>query len=616
MRRTQRPILPRFLRCARRRLLRLLRRPQAQVVYHERYNASFPCLPNDPLRAERILAFLASEGLVLPRAIHHPLPAALKDLEQIHGANYLDSIHEPAALSRIMGAEITQDQVDRLLDQQRLYVGGTALAVRLALADSGVALHLGGGLHHARPTVGEGFCIFNDIAYALHQARQQGFTGPVLVVDLDVHDGNGTRELFAADPTVHTFSIHAQPWGDPEGAVANTSIALGAGVEDAAYLEALRQALPPVVADFAPQLVIYLAGCDPAADDPLSDWQITHQGMLDRDRFVLAQVRPRHSRRPLAVLLAGGYGSEAWRYSARFFSEILDGRPIEPPSTEEITFKRYRYITGLLSSSELGDAADHDFGLTDKDLVLPHWGAMPETRFLGTYTKHGIELVLERTGLLDRLRDRGYSHPDLEIDPDDPAGETLRLFGSPRREPVLVELRVHRDRRTSKGFDLLAIDWLLTQDPRAAFGPGREQQPGQSHPSLGMLNDIVALLVLACERQHLDGLVFTPSQLHLAVQWQRYGFFVQPEEAARFDALLDLFENATPATIKEALEDGRVIDQAAGSPFRWQPQPMIFPVSERLKSHLEESRTTARTAAGGDVSLRLVEQGLNEAVPS
>lgn len=118
--------------------------------------------------------------------------------------------------------------------------------------------------------------------------------------------------------------------------------------------------------------------------------------------------------------------------------------------------------------------------------------------------------MLERSGILDRLRDLGFAHPTLDFQLDDPAGQTLRIFGGPDRREQLTELRVLRDRRSVAGCELLAVEWLLMQNPRASFGPGRPQLPGQELPGLGMLYDVFAMLGVACERLHLDGLSFVP----------------------------------------------------------------------------------------------------------
>ena len=574
--------MPLFVRRHWRRGWRWLTSPHFDVVYHEDYNRAFPSVPNDPLRAERILAFLASEGLVLRCDVHQPLPASLKALARVHTAEYLEQVHELPVLTSILGVEVTPDQVDRILDLQRLQTGGTLLATRLALK-RGLAVNLGGGFHHARAGQGGGFCAFNDMAVAIARERAEGFRGRVLVVDLDLHDGDGTRDLFADDDDVFTFSIHARHWG-PTEARASLAVELGSHVDDAVFLAALERHLPPLVEDFRPQLVYYLAGADPAREDKIGEWLMTPAGMLERDVRVASLVRRGEHKAALVILLAGGYSSEAWRYTARFLSAPLGGRAIEPPSTEAMTLKRYRYISSLFDAAELsGGAGGDDFGFTEEDLYLPGWAAHKETRFLGYYTRHGLELVLERAGILDRLRDLGFAHPTIDLDLGDAAGHTIRTFGDPSRRELLMEMRVHRDRRTIPGMELLSIEWLLLQNPRSEFGPGRARLPGQRHPGLGMLKDTVALLAVACERLHLDGIVLVPSTYHVAVQWQGHLSFLKAEAQARFEALVELLVGLPLASASRAVDEGRVIDDAGGETFAWVPEPMVAPISERLR---------------------------------
>jgi acetoin utilization deacetylase AcuC-like enzyme len=586
--------LPKFLRRSARRLRHRLGLAPFEVVYHEKYNAAFPDVPNDPLRAERILAFLAAEGLVLRRSVHRPAPVWLKALERVHGASYLDSIHDPRTLTSIMGSEIGEDLVDRLIDLQRLQTGGTLTAVRRA-REHGVAVNLAGGLHHAHAEVGGGFCIINDVAVAIAAERRRGFGGRVLVVDLDLHDGDGTRRIFAADPEVYTFSIHARHWG-PTEAESSRSVELGSAVTDGAYLEAVERHLPEVFAAFRPRLVIYLAGCDPAHDDYLGDWRISSEAMLERDLRVFALARSDGRRIPLVVLLAGGYGPEAWRYTARFLSAVgRGGRPLEPPSTAAVTFERYRHLARLFDPAELSGAGTGDeFGLTEDDLLLPGWGPTKETRFLGFYTRHGIELVLERSGFLDRLRDLGFAHPALDFQLDDPGGQTLRIFGDPSHRELLTELKVLRDRRTVPGCELLSVEWLLMQNPRTRFGPGRPRLPGQEHPGLGMLYDVVAMLTAACERLHLDGLVFVPSEFHVAAYAKNHLAFFDPATRASFEALLELFGDTPLPEATVAVAAGRVVDADTGETFRWRPEPMILPLTDKLKRKMEEAAGEAR----------------------
>ncbi len=330
-----------------RRILQRLRttlvRPEVVFIYHASYARTVSGVPIDPARADEILAFLLDQGLIRRRDDSRPIAASFANLLRVHTPAYLESLQDPATLTAIFGAPVPAEEVQDILDLQRLSVGGTIQATRLALGGGRVAVNLKGGLHHAAPGRGMGFCMFNDVAVAIQRLRARGFTEPVLVIDLDLHDGNGTRAAFAADPTVHTFSIHNRTWDDAP-AVAATTIALGEGVTDEAYLTAVRDALPPVLRAPRPGLVFYIAGCDPAADDRLGDWRITAAGMLERDRFVVDSLRGRRGRVPLVIVPGGGYGAGAWRYSARFFGWLVSGRVIEPPSDMDRVLDRFRPI--------------------------------------------------------------------------------------------------------------------------------------------------------------------------------------------------------------------------------------------------------------------------------
>lgn len=597
------PCVPRVVRRHWRRGWRWLTRPHFEVVYHEQYNHADANIPIDPLRAERILAFLASEGLILRRDVHTPLPASLRTLHLVHGETYLEKVHEIPTLTSIMGASVTPDQVDRLLDIQRLQTGGTVLATRLALT-KGLAVNLGGGFHHARGEQGGGFCIFNDVAVAVADARRKGFDGRVLIIDLDLHDGDGTRELFEDDDDVFTFSIHARGWSEDQ-ARSSLSVELGSEVDDDAYLEAIERHLPSVVSQVRPRLVFYLAGTDPAREDKIGEWSITPDGMLRRDVRVASLVRAGEHKAPLVVVLAGGYSQESWRYTSRFLSDPLGRRvAIEPPSTEVMTFKRYRYITRLFDPAELsGASSSNEFGLTEEDLYLPGWASQKETRFLGYYTRHGVELVLQRAGILQRLRDLGFRHPVLEFNLEDPAGHSMRMYSDPNREEVLMEIRLRRDRRSLEGSELLSIEWLLLQNPRASFGPGRSQLPGQNHPGLGMLKDTVALLATAGRRLHLDGIIYVPSTYHVAVQWAGSLKFLDPGAEARFKALKKLLRDMPLAEATKAVAEGRVIDETTGEVFPWRPAPMVAPLTRRLKRELRARETDL---ASSEYRLRLM----------
>lgn len=581
------------LRRRRRKLTGVLRRPAAQLVYSRRYQLDLPGTAYDPLRGERILAFLESAGLLPSRALHAALPASFRDLRRVHTDDYLGTLNRPEPYLPILGQEISDEQAERVLEAQRTMAGGTLLATGLAVQSKGIAANLGGGLHHAFAAKGERFCMLNDVAVAIAELRARGIAGPVLVVDLDLHDGDGTRSIFADDPTVHTFSIHNLSTPDERGlhAVASTSIELPGEVRDTGYLAAVRRHLPPVFASFRPEIVFYVAGCDPAEDDRIGNWKITAAGMLERDLFFLSCARggpPPGSHRPIVIVLGGGYGRGAWRYTARFLSAILHhGKAIEPPGSEESLLQRYRRMARDIAPHELtGDAPGDDWGLTADDIAPVMGGMRRPHRLLGYYSRQGLELAFERTGLFDRLRSRGFDDPSLDLELGEPAGDTVRLYGDRRHRDLLMEARLTVDRHTVPGMALLRIEWLLLQNPRASFTPQRPALPGQRHPGLGMLQDILALLVLACDRLQLDGLLFVHSHFHTVAQGKSLRF-LSPEDEGLLRSVRAALDGLPLIDASRAVAEGRVVDARTGRPFAWTPRPMVLAVTDRLRETIE-----------------------------
>jgi acetoin utilization deacetylase AcuC-like enzyme len=582
------------LRRERRRLGRWLRGPYLELVYSERYRLDLP--GNDPLRGDRILAALGGAGLFDARTVHRAALAPFRELRRVHTDAYLDSLVRPDALLQVFGLELPEFAVERALAGERAMVGGTQLASRLALASGRLAANLGGGLHHAFAGKGERFCIFNDVAVAIAGLRAQGFAAPILVVDLDLHDDDGTRSIFAADPTVYTFSIHNRTTSEVQ-AVAATAIELGADVDDDAYLATLRAHLPPAFAAARPELVYYLAGCDPAADDAIGNWKISAAGMLRRDRLVIDLARRRERPVPVVIVLAGGYGREAWRYSARFLSSLRPGgKAIEPPSTAEVTLTRYRQLaseprsrnrTAPAKSAAATGAAEADWELSVEDLVPNLGGPQRPNRLLGACSRQQLELTLERAGLLERLRQLGFPNPAVTLDVEHPGGETVRLHADPDTGELLAEVRLRIDRRTAPGLAMLRIEWLLLQNPREAFTPARPHLPGQEHPGLGMLRDVIALLVVACERLQLDGVLWVPAHYHTAAQGRRTSRFLQPADEGLFRALERALGGLPLPVAAFAVEQGRVLDDATGAPFVWHPMQVVVPASDRLRRQLE-----------------------------
>lgn len=574
------------------------------LVYGSAYERGTFGVPLDPLRGEKILASLDDAGVLSRKALWAPRPASLENLLRVHTAEYLHQVQEPETLSRICGVSMTAAEAEASVDLQRLMAGGTIQATRLALQTGGVTAHLGGGFHHALPEKGMGFCVFNDVAVAIRRLRGRGFADPILVVDLDVHDGNGTRAIFSDDPTVHTYSVHNEHWG-PTEAVASTSIALGADVDDTGLLGVLRDTLPPLVESFRPGLVVYLAGTDGAEDDRLGNWRLSEPGLFERDRLVTSLARRKGRPCPLVVLLAGGYGSHAWRYTARFLLWVASGQELEPPPEQELTLQRFRRLGQTLGN---GAAPDDGlaFHLTEEDLVGLAPGASAAPHFLGYFSRHAVELLLERSGILAQMRSRGFRRLRVELDNRDGPGHTVRVVSEGEPENVLMELRAERRRGVVPDMEVIALEWLLLQNPLAEFSPDRPRLPGQHHPGLGLLSDIMGWLLVVCEQHGLDGVSFTAAHYHIAAQSRRLVKPLRPADEARMRALAEVLESLSLAEATRAVADGRVSDASSGTPVPWTPVSTLLPVSERardLVSGLDYERAVERERSHLDLRL-------------
>lgn len=284
-----------------------------KVAFHPDYFLPLPeghpfPMAKYPLARERLRA----SGLLAEAAWLEPDEAGREDLERVHTVGYLDRLYGDAltpAEVRALGVPWTP----RLLRRSRLAVQGTLLAARAALED-GLAGNLAGGTHHAFADHGEGFCVLNDVAVAVRRLQSEGAIRRALVVDLDVHQGNGTAAIFEGDDTVRTFSMHGERNYPARKMRSTVDVGLPDGTDDAAYLTALGAHLPRLIEDFAPDLVFYLAGVDVVAGDRYGRFALTEDGLRARERYVLGWART--AGLPLVITLAGGYAATAERTAA------------------------------------------------------------------------------------------------------------------------------------------------------------------------------------------------------------------------------------------------------------------------------------------------------------
>jgi acetoin utilization deacetylase AcuC-like enzyme len=270
-----------------------------KLIYHDNYDLNLGAHVFPSQKYRLIRDRLATEGYDFLA----PEPATDEDLLLVHGRGWITRIKEGTLHeAELMRLEIPWSQ--KMADAFCLAAGGTTLAAHCALSD-GKAFNIGGGFHHAFPNHGEGFCAIHDVAVAIRKLQQEQLIQRALVVDVDVHQGNGTAAIFANDESVFTLSIHQfnnYPQFKPPSDI-DVNLEDGVGGEE--YLQQLDQAVEKALSRFDPQLLMYVAGADPYKEDQLGGLALSIDGLMKRDHLVFSIARNRKI--PICVSLAGGY---------------------------------------------------------------------------------------------------------------------------------------------------------------------------------------------------------------------------------------------------------------------------------------------------------------------
>lgn len=288
------------------------------LVHHLDYVAELPADHSFPMSKYRLLMdALAERGAAL--AIHTPDPMPRHWVERVHTPAYAEAVLSAAvdpAIRRRIGFDVTP----RVARRSLLSAGGTHLAARLALAH-GYAANGAGGSHHALADTGAGYCVLNDLVIAAVRLLAEGDARRILIVDLDVHQGDGTAALLASEPRVFTFSMHAQKNFPVRKTASDRDVPLPDNMEDAAYLATLAVELAPILDHFDPDLILYQAGVDPHVDDKLGRLALTDAGLDARDRHVMREAARRGI--ALASVLGGGYGADRMTIARRHAATIV-----------------------------------------------------------------------------------------------------------------------------------------------------------------------------------------------------------------------------------------------------------------------------------------------------
>ncbi|HEY2459341.1 MAG TPA: histone deacetylase [Candidatus Acidoferrum sp.] len=274
-----------------------------KLVYHPGYDLNLGEHVFPSHKFKLIAETLLREGIASAEEFATPVAASDEDILRVHTAEWVRKLKTGTlTASEIMVMEIPYSREG--VEAAWLAAGGSILTGQLALRD-GFAMNLGGGFHHAFPEHGEGFCAIHDVAVAIRRLQADGAIRKAMVVDTDVHHGNGTAAIFRGDESVFTISIHQENNYPAVKPASNVDLNMGDRVEDEEYLEALVPAVRMAMEKFGPDILFYVGGADPFCEDKLGGLSLTKKGLMERDRAVFAEA----SRRGVAVAtaLAGGY---------------------------------------------------------------------------------------------------------------------------------------------------------------------------------------------------------------------------------------------------------------------------------------------------------------------
>jgi len=274
-----------------------------KLIYDDRYDLHLGVHVFPSQKYRMVRDYLLAEKIVAPENFLAPQPATDDDVLRVHSQEYVYKLKTGSlSYTEILRMEVPYSK--ELVEACWLAAGGSILAGRRALED-GWAANIGGGFHHAYPDHGEGFCVIHDVAVAIRRLQFDRAIETAMVVDTDVHQGNGTAAIFGGDGTVFTLSIHQEnnyPYPKPPSTI---DINLPDGIGDEDYLAVLEKHLHKAFHDFSPQILFYVGGADPYREDQLGGLALTMQGLSHRDALVFDYAR-RH-KLPVVITLAGGY---------------------------------------------------------------------------------------------------------------------------------------------------------------------------------------------------------------------------------------------------------------------------------------------------------------------
>lgn len=545
----------------------ILHRCRVSIWYSAAYRLPIAAAGTDrgfePRRADYAAWYLLERVRVASRFFRRPQRVSYAALARVHDQALIESLTTARGLARVFAVDADAVPVEETLRTIRLACGATVEAAREALAERRATCNLLGGFHHAAPDRAAAFCPVNDLAVAVAAVRADGFSGRVVVIDLDAHPPDGTAACLAGDGSVWIGSLSGVSWGELPGV---DETVLPEGCDDERYLAALDGLLERMP---RPDLAFVIAGGDVLRGDRLGTLGLSLAGARQRDLRVAAAL----GRTPSVWLPGGGYQANAWRALAGTVLAVglRSERPI--PAEYDPLDAHFAAIAARLGRQELDGSESGDFDLADFEAELFGRGMQSRRmRLLGLWTAPGIEYALYRYGILAHLRRLGYSDFRIAISSAS-AGQCVRIHGNADGvEHLLVECVLDRKRLGDATF--LFVNWLSLRNPRMPVSPGRPLLPGQEVPGLGLMREAGEILQMMARRLELAGIAFSPAYYHLAVSVATQFRFLDPARQGRFEAMQRDLGHLPVREASRAVAARRVL--LDGAPYTWEATPMAY----------------------------------------
>lgn len=302
------------------------------IVYSPKYKISVYGMekfhPFDIAKYDKIYNGLKKDGYVTKDNVVSPDEVTREEMLLIHTADYLESLKKTRNVATYLEAPqlkiIPNSKIDSMVVSRfRKASGGTIKAARLALkSKTKMAINLGGGFHHAKPNTGEGFCVIADVPIAIRILQKEKLIERALVIDTDIHQGNGTIVCLKNDTNTYTFSIHEGGIYPIPKEIGDGDVELDRNITDDVYLKILASKLDNLFTKSKPDIVFHVAGCDALNGDPLSSGRMTHEGIQKRDAMVVAACKKYGV--PYVMTLSGGYSKEAWNAQYKSIKALIE----------------------------------------------------------------------------------------------------------------------------------------------------------------------------------------------------------------------------------------------------------------------------------------------------